>query len=69
MGHILTVLELSIFQEKLIEKKKKKRKENYYNRYLNNASVEFDNILILLYWIYWFYVKGMLDYTIIFSPN
>ena len=52
-GHALIVLELNIFQKKL---------ENSLEiKILQQISIEtsipFSNVCILLYWIYWFYVK------------
>ena len=40
-------------------------------KYLLNTSIQFDNVWILLYWIYWFYAKGkcLLDYTNLFSSS
>ena len=40
----LTVLKLNIFQKKL----KKSLKQKYYDKYLENTSIQFDNVWILL---------------------
>ena len=37
------------------EIKKTYRKQKNQNKYLYNVSIQFDNVRILLHWIYWFY--------------
>ena len=36
---------------------------------INNASIRYDNVGILLHWIYWFILKSLLDYTNLISLN
>ena len=53
------------------EIKKTHNQQKYYNKYLCNMSKWFNNVGILLYWIYWFYAKrkSLLGYTNLFSPS
>ena len=43
--------------------------KNYYNKYLLNTGIRFNNVQIFLYWIYWFQGKGLLEYTDLVFPN
>ena len=36
---------------------KKSYEKKWNNEYLQNTSIQYDNVWILLYWIYWFSVK------------
>ena len=46
MQYILIALEMNIFK-----KKKNYSKQKYNNKYLQNTSMQFDNVWILWYWI------------------
>ena len=50
---------LNSFGVENIPKKKFKhyRKQKYHDKCLQNTSIRFDNMWILLYWVYWFYAK------------
>ena len=63
--YVFTALELNIFQRNL----KIHRKKKYHNKFLLNTRIQFDNVWILLYQIYWCYVKILLNYRYLFSPN
>ena len=47
------------------------KKQKYRNKFLDNTSIQLENVWILLYLIYWFYAKdkSLLNYTNFFSPK
>ena len=47
------------FGVEIIPKKLSKhyRKQKYHDKCLQNTSIRFANMWIILYWVYWFYAK------------